>query len=68
MSVKGKRGIMLLLALVVIAALIIVEAATAVKPEWPDPRKSDPVPKRPSPDDPPFHRTPLAPIYAERVF
>jgi hypothetical protein len=56
----------LLVLLVVVAALIIVEAATAVKPEWPDPREGDPVPRQPSPDDPPFHRTPLAPSYVER--
>jgi hypothetical protein len=57
---------MLFLVLAIIAALVIVEAATAVKPEWPDHRVGDPVPQRPGPDDPPFHRTPLAPTYAER--
>lgn len=45
---------------------VTIERAMAANSQWPPPREGLPVPQRPGPDDPPFHRSPLAPTFTER--
>lgn len=61
-----RRIVGLVLVLVVISGIIVVDLATAVRPQWPAPREGDPIPERPAPDDPPFHRKPFAPTFEAR--
>lgn len=65
-----KRRLRLWVAGLLLAAVagggIFLMKGTEVKPEWPPEREGDPVPVRPAPGDPPFHRTPFAGTYAER--
>ncbi len=68
MQPKTKKRLTITLAVLValVAIIIIVDLATAVRPEWPALREGDPVPARPSADDPPFHTTPFATTFEER--
>lgn len=61
---KRMLGLVLILALV--AGVVVVYAVTGVRPEWPNAREGDPVPRSPSPDDPPFYRTPIAEPFEAR--
>lgn len=51
---------------VVVMGVVVIDQATAVKPQWPDPREGDPIPSRPQPDDAEFHTEPLADSYEAR--
>lgn len=50
----------------VAAGGITLDQVTVVRPEWPPAREGDPVPPRPDPSDPPFHKTPIAATFEER--
>jgi hypothetical protein len=64
--VTKTRIVGLVLVLVVVSGFIVADLATAVRPQWPASREGDPVPARPAPGDPPFHRQPFAPSFAAR--
>lgn len=50
----------------VILIAILLDAAFAVKPAWPEARTGDPRPLRPTADDPPFNRLPFADDFPSR--
>jgi hypothetical protein len=62
---KKYRFWIVLLVLLLIGG-VIFDSMAAVKPAMPPAREGDPDPVRPNADDEPFHRTPIAPTYAER--
>lgn len=64
---QHRKSMILILSLVLLAVgAVIAWRATAVRPAWPPARTGTPVPARPQPDDPPFHRQPFAATFDER--
>ena len=66
MKFKKGRLIGAILLIVIGLAVIIVNLATTVKPEWPEARAGDSIPAKPAADDPPFNTVPFADTYQER--
>jgi len=62
---KSYVFLVIVLALI-IAGGIVVDHITTTRPEWPAGREGDASPARPQPDDPPFHRVPMAETFEER--
>ena len=63
----SKKWVILISILVVmIIGVVVWDQTTAVKPAWPEPRDSEPIPPRPQPEDAPFHEEPFADSYEER--
>lgn len=63
---KRRWWLVLIVVIVVIIVVgVVVDRLTATRPEYPV-REGDPVPKRPTAEDVPFARTPIAPTYEAR--
>ena len=64
---KKRRWLLVLVVVIVVIIVvgIVIDQLTATRPAYPV-RAGDPVPKRPTADDAPFARTPIAPTYEAR--
>jgi len=61
-----KFWVWIILLLILLIGAIVFDMLAAVKPEMPPLREGDAQPNRPAQGDEPFHKSPIAPTFAER--